>query len=517
MAHKFSDQHILNPSGAKLLALGANGETGMVHERALRGIAALPRTYAKLFRMMHGYNEPTDRLNVLMLGDSTGGFVMANSQLLRALAGTAGVYVVGSLGSVTINGTSFYGADQSVTQNAGAYTIYSGYDCAISPTGSYILLDGSGDTVTFGLAGGNFRSVTGVSLKYIQEPGGGSFDVYVYSTQTSTWVKHNVDPVSSDGTGQIASYDIAGLSASYAYLFRVDFVSGTAKILNTNIVSSKAIVNVITSQRGGLQMTGEPTSGNGFMGSYADALSDMTSHVSGGIDLITYQDLGTYEQYADETYGFAALMQRLRDQFPSADILVVGPHPTSQMETQSDTVELMSRVCAAHNALFFDQTILLPSYTMIESLGWEGDGVHISADAYSYCAASLISWIGLADYPFGYLSKNVSGKIVSTQITSKYSDAVNTVMTHGSSDMGVAMNRCIVFSDKYGDAKFRIGNGLMPHQNYGQLEFKPYGGTVTPTTTGQAGRVWRNGSYLYFSPSDGVVVRIGASGIETTW
>jgi hypothetical protein len=379
----------------------------------------LRQTYKKIESISDGNDEG---LKVLVFGDSVAYREMKYVyERLTDDIGVKGLYL-------------------DVLPKSGTYRINNGttvpYDYTYWPTGITVALSGS-ETVNFGSGG---LATDTYNVYYVTEPGNGTFDIVIGGA-----FQANIDTDASLGAGVFSTT----LGSVATRTTTINNVTGNVRIIGVGIENSQASGVVLqTMNRGGLALSDANTTDINIISTVLTSLNP---------------DLTTFEMI-DAVSGFESILDTHISTFSpyisGSDRLFIASSPT-QTGDEFNVInnEIIERKCKENGYDFFNSYRVYGGFERLQSLGWGGDGVHLSQEAYDYGGFILWRELGLDDlYINGqYVSKSgdsvtgsltllddlilsnlasISGNIITTDNTGKIIDSGVAISSIGDSISG---------------------------------------------------------------------------------
>lgn len=305
------------------------------------------------------------RLRVAGFGDSVGGYAFNPfADLLYDMFGWGG-------GILSLSASTGGGSAHSNT-NETTYWF----------NGNWFEINGSG-SLTFLYGGGRVQS-TQLKIYYIKESGAGSFQVQVDAGAGYA----NEGSVVDCDNATLESGVITINKSSGTYGIRINQVSGNVKIIMVVGINEPTDYDGVTMLQlnvGGLGWTAANSTSKAIT---RPVFSDLA------IDLafLEFKETGTiystFKQWAD---SFQAAS-------PNTDWVLIGstPQATNNADNISDNSALRL-VAYQNNWFYYDGYSPFGSYAKLDSLGWDGDGIHPDYATGFYKAIHLWRIIGIGD------------------------------------------------------------------------------------------------------------------------
>lgn len=305
------------------------------------------------------------RLRIAGFGDSVGGYLFTPfSDKLISMFGWGGAIMTGSgTGGGTIHSNT----------NETTYWF----------NGLWGEINGSG-SLTYLYGGGRIQA-TQLKIYYIKESGAGSFQV---QTDNGTGYVDEGSVVDCDNGGSAVSDIITINKTIGAYGVRINQVSGNVKIImvvGINEPSDYDGVTVLQMNVGGLGWIEANATSKAIT---RPVFTDL------GIDLamVEFKETGsiynTFKQWVD---SFSAAS-------PTTDWVLIGSTPQLNNNDQNKADNQgLRRVAFEKGWLYFDGYSPFISYNRMDSLDWEGDGLHTAHATGFYKAMMLWRIIGIED------------------------------------------------------------------------------------------------------------------------
>lgn len=353
-------------------------DSGLITSRAVYGDLANPYDTRGKFlnlarKLLAGSNMAGTsltrgkvRLRIASFGDSMGGYIfMPFSEKLISMFGYGG----GVMASIIPAGGAYVHADVSETNYW-----FNGNWQGINGSGSLTYLYGGGRAIS-----------TQLKIYYIKEPGAGSFQVQLdpgtgYADEGS---------VVSCGSTQLESGVVTINKPQGAYGLRINQVSGNIRIIMCVAINEPADfdgVTVLNLSNGGLAWDKANQTSKAITRPVFEDL---------GIDLATLQfkENGTvYNDIRQWTDSFAAASRR-------TDWVLIGSGPQVSADEANIADNLaLKKVALDRNWFYFDGYRPLINYAKVDSLDWEGDGVHLNHATGFYLSSMLWRIIGIEDF-----------------------------------------------------------------------------------------------------------------------
>lgn len=292
------------------------------------------------------------RLKILQFGDSYVNKLYGGMQsaLLPLCGGVAGGGLSGApSGSITVNSTT-----GTVNVQTTAFDAW--------PSGAVEQFT-TGATRTYGTGGASFVA-NQIKVYYVLEPGAGTFKLQVDGVDAAGFTN-----VSAAGTlGQLG---IATITPTLgAHTVTIVNLTGTVRIIGQSWENTTVNgLMPITVGQGGIPLnsaTNSATAMSNFQAFIADALPDLM----------------LFEMKEDSSYfaaALATLFAATKAGAPNMDVVGVGSPPiaTNDADQVAQNAQLRD-ACRAAGYTYFDSYALYGSYARLTSLGFNGDGVHVS-------------------------------------------------------------------------------------------------------------------------------------------
>lgn len=299
------------------------------------------------------------------IGDSMSGYIASPFyNMLKDLLGFGG----GNMESVAVTGGG------STHQNVAETQYWF--------NGTWYEINGTG-SLTFTYAGGRIPA-TILKVYYIQEPGAGTFQVQV---DNGSGFANEGSVVDCNGT--LAGKVISIPKAQGQYSIRINQVSGNVKVIMTagiNRPTNRDAVMLWRMGVGGLQWTNANATSKAIT---SPIFADM------GIDLAMIQIKEDGDVYPD----LKGWLDAFRLASPNTDWCLNGSGPeTSNDFVNRATNRAMKKIALEDTLFYFDGYRPLISMARVDSLNWEGDGVHLDNATGHYLASMLWRVIGIEDY-----------------------------------------------------------------------------------------------------------------------
>lgn len=371
---------------------------------AWRGTAALNLPARNLFRLWDkiarvSEASSTTRLTYVALGDSLGyGVAQYIAPIVRAAFGDAG----------------FFGP-AGITANTATYSDFIGgagfpgaWDHTMTPTGTYGILDASGEGVRWFLYQNQTpnaypfsprinpisgTNVDTIKVWYVREPGAGTFTVQS-SVDGTTWVDvSGLVGVSASGalSLQMAS---ATISATTLQAIRVIWASGAVKIYAGGALSSTRPGVVYADLTLGGMDIDDFVGGNGTAALLNELAPDFVSLMARD-DYVGGSALGgtaTTDGLADDLPALEALFSTLPDR------LYLGLNQANGDDIAG--VRAYNAAIRAHaaatGAAYLETLDYQVSYSAANARGWMSDNVHPNNRLWSLLAAAAMDHTGLS-------------------------------------------------------------------------------------------------------------------------
>lgn len=306
------------------------------------------------------------RLRIGGFGDSMAGYLfMPFLEKLTAMFGYGG------------------GIMSSVATTGGAYIHSNVNETNYWFTGTWHGINGTG-ALTY-LYGGGRAIATQLKIYYIKESGAGSFQVQL---DPGTGYADEGGVVDCNSTN-LESGVITINKPQGAYGIRINQVSGNIKIIMCVAINEPADYDCVTFldlSAGGLGWTAANQTSKSIT---RPVFSDLQ------IDLATLQFkengavYNDFKQWADSFYAAS----------PKTDWVLTGSGPQASADKSNIADNMALKTIAnQHNWFYFDGYKPLINYQKLDSLDWEGDGIHLSHSAGFYLAGMLWRIIGIEDY-----------------------------------------------------------------------------------------------------------------------
>lgn len=347
-------------------------------ERALYGIGHLRGFFQRAFQNWTS-TTPAAPVSVISMGDSLGARIA--SPLFYKLAGVYGYSLSSAFqnfGPIYTGGPNgFAGPTLAVSNGAVLHRVSDGNpDYTRWPTGTVIEVPAGGvaqwpHASPFGIA-------DRLDIFYVQEPGAGTLLVET-STNGSSWTSQGT--IDADGVLAGAVYTVTITSGRY-YL-RVVGQTGTVNVLwsgaRRNGIRGYQCANIA---EGGWSLANANTCP-------AAIVTPIMAHLNPCLITFLMDDSAALFEA-----NFPTLKATLSAGAPNASWIVFGNGPKSvanggDAASQAQCDWIRSQVDTLGIA-FVDMMQLLKSYDALSALGWEGDGVHLSEQAYWFVASRTL-------------------------------------------------------------------------------------------------------------------------------
>lgn len=434
------------------------------------------------------------QISVLALGDSLGMGVFGNIRIPfeQTLGGQAGEF---NFNQATLT----LGGGLSLTQN-----VYSDW-----PDGNVFDV-GTGQSLAFTRTADQFK------FYYIREPGAGSFKVQIndvdvagFETIDADHTSREVGIVTIDTALASQEVKLVGISGTVR-VFGWGWKNTTASGLITGLVYKGGVGMHLMDQTPALHLNTVLRDFGFDLAMLSDDMSDAPA--SGTVNEMTTvleSYLGKVKTATTPTGGVPA------------DMIIISRPPTS-LKPADDQRQAFARAAQSLGAIFYDGYEPFRDAATVAALGWDGDGIHPDADAWAYL--SDLFWKDFS--PYLGLTLPTAGALRSSEV--EIIAGSNTVGRL----KGGAFNSDLQIDMQTGNRSLKVMNAdgtTVEFQT--QLQGQPAkirgpfiieaGGTApaSSSSTGTPGTILFNSAagYIYMCRATDTWVRIGASGLETSW
>ncbi len=322
--------------------------------------------------------------------------------ILQRMSGNnvSGAYFSGNTNGISNNATS-----GSVVDNT---TDFQSWVTGLTTTFS------GGATRTYGAIGGAIYT-TKIKLYYVIEPGGGTFKFQVNGVDATGYT--NVSTAGALGTLGVVTINQARTLCDW----KVVNLTGTVKIIGTgyedSTVSGLTTINV---SQGGIPLNNAV--------SYASAMSNFNSFLAD-----VQPTVFSFEMKEDSSYYATALNSfytAINTNLASTDVINIGSTPIAVNDAdqviQNAQLETAS---AAFGHKYYDTYKIFKSYANLVSLGWNGDGTHVTAEANQYRGKLMLQDLGINSE-----TEIMPNNIVNERINTKSINVLDTTGNIGTFD-----------------------------------------------------------------------------------
>lgn len=317
--------------------------------------------------------------------------------------------------------------------------------------GAWHGINGAG-SLTFLSAGGRMQCSI-IKVYYIKEPSAGTFQVQL--DNGSGYVDEG-SVVDTNDTLQAGILTITKTNAAYGV--RINQVSGNIKIImivGINELTNQDSLFFVNFCQGGLQWPSVNTTPRTITN---PVFTDL------GFDLSTIQfkeGSGIYPIISDWFTDFKTAS-------PLTDWILIGAGPqSSQEDLNIEGNNALKQVAQDLNYFYFDGYHPLIDYNTMNTLGWGGDGVHLSKSAGFYTGAMLWNILGFEDSialgvkpaidKSGFLRLG-DAKGLSFKSTNNVASNSASIETTGSNDVLIKSGRWLDFRNMSNTQLFLVNN-----------------------------------------------------------
>lgn len=301
-----------------------------------------------------------------------------------------------------LSGAYFNGSYRGVTNNSSTGSIVENTTDYQSWVTGLTTTFNTGATRTYGHSGGN-ASATKIKLYYVIEPGAGTFKIQVNGVDAVGYT--NVSAAGTLGTLGIVTITQEKTSSNWTFVN----LTGVVKVIGTGwedtTVSGQMTINV---SQGGIPLGGSLNSVTG----YSTAMSNFNSFLA---DL--QPTVFSFEMKENSSYYSTALntfYTAISPNLVNTDVINIGSTPVfsgdADQVIQNEQLDVTS---TTFGHKYYDTYKIFGNYAKLVSLGWNGDGIHLTADAHQYRGKLMVK--DLALYQESEISpENVSNDRINT-------------------------------------------------------------------------------------------------------